>query len=334
MAVTLPVALLAYEAFYHRPAKWSWSGMRAWLFGPGRLALCAVPLNLAYLYGKKFGPDALMNMPAYQPVFTLERFLTFQTNCITDLLFRARPIGPLGLLFTWTLLTWLAWRNDRPVLRFCWAFLIVAPLPIEFLGRYQAALYIPFAALAVFAATVLVDVADAAARFLASLPVLRRLGRDIPLAALLIAALFPYVRANWRIRNTVMCISAMVSQGPLTWKVIQQFRAVQPKVPPGSSVLILNDPFQSYDEVVHRQPLPRRPYRLGSPAKPGPPPAGGHREGASRTHLPGREIDAAQVTQWSGLSGCDVGVLAGVLRWPPCGHLRAGATASAGLPPR
>ena len=248
MAVTLPVALLAYEAFYHRPANWGWSGMRAWLLGPGRLALCAVPLNLAYLYGKKFGPDALMNMPAYQPAFTLDRFLTFQTTCIKEFLFRARPVGTLGLLFTWTLLTWLAWRSGRPVLRFCWAFLLIAPLPIEFLGRYQAALYIPFAALAVFAATVLVDVADAAARFLASLPVLRRLGRDIPLAALLLAALLPYVRVNWRIRNGYIH-EAMVSQGPLTWKAIQQFRAVKPKVPPRSSVVILNDPFNSYDEM-------------------------------------------------------------------------------------
>jgi hypothetical protein len=249
MALTLPLVLLAYEAFYHRPVEWNWSGARAWLFGPGRLAQCAVPLDLLYLYGKKFGPNALMSMQAYQPVFSLDRFLRFQTGCIKDMLLRPAPVGTLGLLFTWTLLTWLAWRIDRPVLRFCWAFLIVTPLPIEFLeGRYQACLYIPFAALAVFAATVLVDVADAAARSLTGLPVLRRLGRDILLAALLIAALVPYVRANWRIRNGLLH-HALVTQGPLTWKVIQQFRAVKPKVPPGSSVVILNDPLQSYDEL-------------------------------------------------------------------------------------
>ncbi len=249
MALTLPLVLLAYEAFYHRPAAWSWSEARAWLLGPGRLALCAVPLNLLYLYGKKFGPDAMMKMPAYRPVFRLGRLVTFQTTCIGDFLFRAAPVGTLGLLFTWTLLTWLAWRYNRPVLRFCWAFLIVAPLPIEFLeGRYQACLYIPFAALAVFAATALVDAADAAARFLDGLPILRRWGRGIPLAVLLIAALLPYVRINWRIRNTFVH-RAMVLQGPLTWKVIQQFRAVKPKVPPGSSVLILDDPFHSPDEL-------------------------------------------------------------------------------------
>lgn len=249
MALTLPLALLAYEALYHRPAEWSWNGIRAWLLGPGRLALCAVPLNLLYLYGKMFGPDAMMNMPAYQPVFTLDRWLAFQTTCIGGFLLRLAPVSTLGLLFAWTLLTWLAWRFDRPVLRFCWAFLILAPLPIEFLeGRFQAALYIPLAALTVFAATVLVDLADAAARSLARAPVLRRLGRDIPLAALLMAALVPYARANWTIRNTLLHHS-MLMQGPLTWKVIQQFRALKPKVPPGSSVVILNDPFRSFDEL-------------------------------------------------------------------------------------
>src|SRR4051812_11225827 len=39
----------------------------------------------------------------------------------------------------------LAFRRPRPVLRFCWAFLLIAPLPIEFLqGRGSASLYIPF----------------------------------------------------------------------------------------------------------------------------------------------------------------------------------------------
>jgi hypothetical protein len=248
MAVTLPVAMLAYEALYHRPAKWSWSAARAWLFGPGRLALYTIPLNLLYLYGKAYGPDPLLSVPGYQPVFSLDRFLTFQTTSVGGFLLRLAPAGTLGLLAAWTLLTWLAWRNDRPVLRFCWALLIVAPLPIEFLGRYQAALYIPFAALAVFAATVLVDVAEAAARSLAALPVLRRCGRNIILAALLMAALVPYVRVNWRIRNTLIH-HAMVTQGTLTWKAIQQFRAVKPKVPPGSSLWILNDPFRSFDEL-------------------------------------------------------------------------------------
>jgi hypothetical protein len=41
----------------------------------------------------------------------------------------------------------------------------------------------------------------------------------------------------------------MLIQGPLTWKAIQQFRAVKPQIPPNSSVAILNDPLQGFDEL-------------------------------------------------------------------------------------
>jgi hypothetical protein len=41
----------------------------------------------------------------------------------------------------------------------------------------------------------------------------------------------------------------MVTQGPLTWKTIQQFRALKPKIRPGSNVVILNDPFNNFDEL-------------------------------------------------------------------------------------
>jgi len=79
---------------------------------------------------------------------------------------------------------------------------------------------------------------------------LRQYGRFLSAiyAVLLMAALIPYACANWTIRNTLIHHS-MVTQGPLTWKAIQQYRAVKPKVPPGSSVVILNDPFHSFDEL-------------------------------------------------------------------------------------
>ena len=58
MALTLPLVLLAYELLYHRPAAPTPGEAARWLLGPGRVMLYGVALNVVFLYGKAFGPDA------------------------------------------------------------------------------------------------------------------------------------------------------------------------------------------------------------------------------------------------------------------------------------
>jgi hypothetical protein len=245
MAVTLPVVLLAYEALYHTPERWNWPQIRAWLFGPGRIALGGAALNLLYIYGKKFGPDPLMNHPAYRPVFSLKRLVEFQTVSTGELFFR-NPVSTLGLLALWTALTWLAWREDRPLLRFCWAFMLLAPLPTEFLhGRYQASLYIQLFGWAIFASVIFVDLASGIARFLTRPRFLRGTER-IVLAVILALALRSWARLNYRIHGDYIR-PAMAGQAPLTAEVIQQFQTLKPRVPPHSQVVFLKDPFPDSD---------------------------------------------------------------------------------------
>ena len=248
IAVSLPVAVLVFEALYHPPGRWNWKEARAWLFGPGRAALCAAALTLVCIYGKKYGPDGLLHSPAYQPVFSLGRILGFQKMWIPELFF-LNGIGTLGLLVLWVGLTWLAWRSRRPVLRFCWVFLLVAPLPIEFLeGRDQASLYVPFAGWAVFAAVVALDAAGWAAGLLSKAPGLRALGPRVLLAALLAAALIPWVRVNRRAQKLYVH-PAMMIQGQITQPVLREFAALRPRVPPHSQVVFLQDPFDGWDMV-------------------------------------------------------------------------------------
>ena len=248
MAVTLPLTLLAYEALYHRPSGWSWKELRTWIAGPGSMVLWAAGMNLVYLYGKKYGPDPLMRMPAYQPVLSWSRFLNFQQGNMADLLFLDH-IGPYGLLVLYAATGILAWRFARPVLSFCWMFVWIAPLPVEFLeGRRQSVMYIPLLGWATYAAVVLVAVIRALAQFLATLPGGRRLGARVLAVAMLALVLVPWVRMNRKIQTEYLH-PAMLDQGRLTWPIIQQFAAMKPKVPPHSTVAILNDPFQDYDMV-------------------------------------------------------------------------------------
>ena len=233
MAVTLPVVLLVYEWTYQKEAAL-------------RLPFLAGLINLPYVYGKALRPEALASDPGYRPVFSIARAIDFQTRSLRDLV-GGHAVSPTTVAWVWGILFYLAFRRPRPVLQFCWFFLLIAPLPIEFLpGRGAACLYVPFVGWAIFLATVSVDVAEAVSSFLASEPVFRRLGRQTLFALLLACGVTLWGRENdWLKRSFIR--PAMAQTGALTWEVIGQFRALGPQVRPNSRVVFLNDPFVDWD---------------------------------------------------------------------------------------
>jgi hypothetical protein len=241
MAVTLPLMMLVYEWIYHRPA-----AIKAWIFGPARLVLYGAALAALDVYGKLFGPDAMVNAEAYHPVFALRRVRDFQRLSLGDLLF-GWGSGWGGILLLWAVLAYLAWRRDRPVLRFLWWFMLLTPLPIEFLiGKSQACLYIPMIGWAIFGSVVFVDLASALARVLEAEPWGRRLGRGGIVALLTAVAIFCWARQNRQYKRT-HAEPVMAALGHESWDAIQQFRALNPHVRPGSKVAFLDDPFHSWD---------------------------------------------------------------------------------------
>jgi hypothetical protein len=241
MAVTLPLMLLVYEWIYHRP-----SALLPWLRGPGRIVVLAAALTALDIYGKLVGPDALVNAEAYRPVFVLRRVRDFQRMSLGDLLF-GWGSGWGGILLLWALLAYLAWRRDRPALGFLWWFMVLTPLPIEFLiGKSQACLYVPMVGWAIFGAVILADLIGVLATVLEGEPFGRRLGRRGLIAVLLTLAVFFWARLNQQ-HKQVYAKPVMESLGHESWDVIQQFRAVNPRVRPGSKVAFLDDPFHSWD---------------------------------------------------------------------------------------
>jgi hypothetical protein len=248
MAVTLPVILLVYECLYNfRPLRRNSRDLGRWLVGPGRVLMYAAALDIVYIFGRMWAPGAMTNNESYRPVVSRDRILDFQIRSFSDLFESWNYFGWREVLVLWLLLGYLAWRRDRPILKFCWYFLLLTPLPIEFLkDRVGGRLYIPFAGWAIFLSVVFVDLARRGADFLAGEPLFRHLGRRRLLAALIAAGVFLWARENHRIKR-LSIKPTMAQTGLLTWNVIQQVRALNVRARPNSTVVVLNDPFAEYD---------------------------------------------------------------------------------------
>jgi hypothetical protein len=247
MAVSFPVVLLAYEVLYGDPPR---HRLLRWICtGPRRVSLFTGVLTLMYIYGRTVGPNALAKHPAYHPVFSAGRLVAFQIGSLDDILFFTWAVGWIGALAAWVCFTCLAWRCDRPVLRFAWLFALVTPLPIEFLeGRFQGCLYIPMVAWALLASTVLVEFANAANRVL--LLILPRLNRPITknvvLCGVVMVAVLLWARET-AFLHSVSIVPAGRQEGLLTWETVQQLKDLNPHVRRGSEIVVLDDPFTFYD---------------------------------------------------------------------------------------
>jgi hypothetical protein len=248
MALTLPAVLLFYECFYHAPVPlWRPQLLGKWLRGPGRSVAAGACLNLVFLYGRIAAKDGLIHVPGYGPKLSMARVWDFQIHAFADLFQKWEYFGRAGVVALWIAMFCLAWRRPRPVLRFSCMFLLVAPLPIEFLiGRSGACLYIPMLAWALFVTVVFVDIADGLAGFLAGEPGLRRVGRAGISAVLVIAALVYWVHRNADLKKDYADPGA-ADISPMTWDAIQQMKAFPLHVRPRSTMVFLNDPFGTWD---------------------------------------------------------------------------------------
>jgi hypothetical protein len=229
MAVTLPVVLLVYEWLYAKQADW-------------RTGVWAGALTLPIVFGVLMGPNSLVQNPEYRPELSVQRVTAFQMAALGDLFESWQFFTPGRVAGFWALLTVLAWMRRRRQLRFCWWFLLITPLPIEFLpGRGSACLAIPMCGMAVFAAVLLVDLAGAAARS----------GRAPVVQKAVFSSVLAMAAALWAVHNARverrLVRPQMWELGQQTWEVIRQFDALNPQIRRPSTVVFLNDPFEDFD---------------------------------------------------------------------------------------
>jgi hypothetical protein len=252
MAVTLPVLLLAYEWLFYEPPRLPLKSLVRWLRGPGQVLTWAALMNVVFIYGKRFGAEGLMNSGTnYMPVLSLDRIVDFHERYLGDIFYHLPRFELWPTLLIGLVITYLAWRRKRPLLRFCWFWIVLTPLPIEFLvGRDQACLYVPLGGWAVFAAAVFTDWLPGATRILSGEPLFRLLKPAHVRAMLAAAGMLAYAFIGWRFKTTEV-VPVIPELGRQTANVLAEFRAVQPRVPPASNVVFLDDgwPDSGFDMV-------------------------------------------------------------------------------------
>ncbi len=248
MAVTLPVMLLAYECLWRRPAASAPADQRnfaRWFRGAGWLIAASGLLTALAIYGRVLG--GLSHASGYAAQYSLDRLAAFQRQQFQDIFLQSNYSGWAAMTAVWVLVTYLAWRSPRPVLRFCWVFLIVGPLPVEFLeGRGMAVFAVPFLGWAILAGILAHGLMRAIADAIAHDPGFRRLHPRLRLAC--VAAVFLLAWGAWNRAIYVRDVrSSMGDTGRPTAAVIRQFELVAPRARPHSTVVFLNDPFDGWD---------------------------------------------------------------------------------------
>jgi hypothetical protein len=245
MAVTLPIMILAYEAFQHH-GDWQWSKIMDWTRREALPGLSAGLLTAIYVVGKTFGQDALSNHPAYHPKITVDRFFESNVRFFADIAYLNRQswFNAAWLIAVWAILAYVAYRRKESHLKWAVLFTMAAPLPIAFIpGRGEAMLYIPCFGWALIAATLI----SAICIFLSRIQIIKGMRPQLSQALFLLLA----VGLIWRqtdSNNNNLAKRVEISGGTF-WAVKGQLEAILPQVPPSTKIAFYNDIFEGWDTV-------------------------------------------------------------------------------------
>jgi hypothetical protein len=179
-------------------------------------------------------------------VLSVARIIDFQERYIGDIFYHLPRFGGLATVLIWLVVTWLAWRRNRPLMRFCWIWVLVTPLPIEFIvGRDQACLYVCQAGWAIMAGILFADLVQYLAPRLVEIDAqCRSLGLARTRTLIAAAGMLIYALGSWQFKESVIK-PGMPALGALTTDVLAEMRAKNPSVRSGATVVFLKNPWHN-----------------------------------------------------------------------------------------
>jgi hypothetical protein len=218
IAVSLPATLLVYELVVASRRSWKTVAVTGVLGG-------------LYVLGKLTGSENLTSHPSYAPQFTITAYLDSMAHYLNEVVYRVGAFGRTGAAaFLAAMLAVAALLRSRPLL-FCALFAAIAPLPVAFIEpRGLASHYIPYLALAIYAAALLVRFRQ-----------LLRIPAPLIFTAVMIFLSTQHVGHNRRITRAYFEENRPIQ---LTAKA---FTAHRDWFPSGREILIASDAFREHD---------------------------------------------------------------------------------------
>jgi hypothetical protein len=249
MAATLPVMLLVYELLFHPPDFRSFRALCRWTIREGRMALVGAFCVLIYLPGK-LSPGGLETTPDYVPIVSWSRYLTNIGFYLADLLYRTNlsvPLGvtmltPLRVGLVFAIVTAVAlWMRSRPVW-FGLLFFVIGLLPVAFVPtRLGFVMYLPFAGLALYAAVCVVRIKDKLCALIPSLGAVSPTSASVGLFIVMAVIMSVIGYKHWP-----KAPDPRYSPAKLT---AAQFSSLYPRLPHGTRLLFVHEPFGTWDLV-------------------------------------------------------------------------------------
>ena len=133
ISVSLPVAVGLYEFVWHPPANWKLAELWRWTRREGRFAALGGIADIAYIVGKKYGPDSLWLVGPYQPHYSVAAYFESLSRYLCELIHHPVTISALqiaGLLIAMLVLAAVARRR---CLLWAVGFIAVGVLPLAFI---------------------------------------------------------------------------------------------------------------------------------------------------------------------------------------------------------
>jgi hypothetical protein len=237
MAVTLPVLLVIYELVYFPPASFNFQLARKWARINCRLAMIAAAMTAPYVWGKLLTQSPLSQLPSFHLEITADRFAATYGAYLDTLFYREHWFGEAQTtaLLAAMLAVGLILRSRHLV--FAWSIVLISFLPIAFIpARAAYVLYIPLAGWALYAAALLVSLRDAL------IPSRNSIGAvQVRQLALFLLVLILLLRA-YRVQRLRTYGELTLGQ-PVIRSVLGQLDRLHPRLPRGTRLLAINDPF-------------------------------------------------------------------------------------------